>query len=254
MKIRTLFIALLCQLNVSALPVIAAAPEQIQIDGIKFIQNSQIYGSGIVFKACKQGLAWENPANGVNIVAAAPDWRVYTYNVASKRYCEVPLDKYEGYMLRSAIIFWGFSFPSIPYKEEDPARILGLRCRVFVMPKLGMKEKLNRGIDTLLDSKLFTTADLPVDSHILSFVRKHYNFPACGDLPVSMYVQRRDRSRQYMLQTRNISQTKFKLSEFKLPTGAIKTKNDKDVIQNVSDDSSLDGLLKDIDRKSFLKN
>lgn len=251
MKIRTLLIALLCQLTLILPPAIAAAPEQ--MDGIKLIQNSQIYGSGIVFKACKKGLAWENPANGVNIVAAAPDWRVYTYNVISKRYSEVPLDKYEGYMLRSAVIFWGFSFPRIPYKEENSGRILSLRCRVFAMPKLGMKEKLNRGIDTLLDSKLYTTDDLPVDSHVLAFVRKHYNFPACGDLPVCMYVQRRDKHRQYMLQTRNVSQAKFKLSEFKLPAGAIKTKNDKEVIQSASDESSLDGLLKDIDRKSFLK-
>lgn len=259
MKLLCQALALLLVLVASARANVLAAPvnsptlkNNSGTEGVRLLQNSQIYGSGLVFKASKNGFSWSNPCNGVTVLSSAPDWRVYLYNTNTHHYFQTTLDKYEGYMLRASIIFWGFSFPRIPYKEENSQYIRGLKCRTFVMPKMTFKEKLKNGIDTLLDSKLITTNDLPVGAQATAFVRKHYNFPPCGDMPVSMFVQRKDKSRQYMLQTREVSKASYLPSEFKLPEGAKRVWNEKEIIRGQAEDNSLDGLLKDIDRKSFL--
>lgn len=221
------------------------------VPGYVLEQNSQIYGSGIVFKICKSGFAWSIPANGVTVMAAAPAWRVYVYNAQTRRYFETSLDKYEGYMLRASIIFWGFSFPRIPY-EEKPSQILaGHMCRVFDMKKVSVDEKLKLGIDTLRDSRLITVKDLDVAPQVAVFVRKQLNFPVLGDLPVSMCVERKDREQQFMLKTKKVTPVKINLSDFTLPAGAKRALNDKEVLRGAAEESSLDGLLRDIDRKEF---
>lgn len=221
------------------------------VPGYVLEQKSQIYGSGIVFKVSKTGFAWSIPSNGVTVMAAAPDWRVYVYNALTKRYFETSLEKYEGYMLRASIIFWGFSFPRIPYEEKPPQVLAGYKCRVFEMKEVSKAEKLSRGIDTLRDSRLITVKELDVAPQVAVFVRKQLNFPVLGDLPVSMCVERKDKEVQYMLKTKKVTAAKFKQSEFQLPAGATKSLNDKDVIRGAAEENSLDGLLKDIDRKEF---
>lgn len=221
------------------------------VPGYVLEQKSQIYGSGIVFKVCKSGFAWSIPSNGVTVIAAAPDWRVYVYNEQTRRYFATSLDKYEGYMLRASIIFWGFSFPRIPYEEKPSQLLAGHQCRVFDMKKISKDEKLKLGIDTLRDSRLITVKDLDVAPQVTIFVRKQLNFPSLGDLPVSMCVERKDRELQYMLKTKKVTPSQIKVTDFKLPAGAKRALNDKEVLRGAAEESSLDGLLRDIDRKEF---
>lgn len=260
MKPVLILLALISVVALSQASLAAPAPSQAQsriltapqvVSGYRLDQNSQIYGSGIVFKVAKTGFAWSLPSNGVTVMAAAPDWRVYVYNALTKRYFETSLEKYEGYMLRASIIFWGFSFPRIPYEEKSPQVLGGYKCRVFEMQKVSKQEKLTRGIDTLRDSRLITVKDLEVAPQVAVFVRKQLNFPVLGDLPVSMCVERKDKKVQYMLNTTKVVTAKFRRSEFLLPAGATKALNDKEVIRGANEENSLDGLLKGIDRKEF---
>lgn len=228
-----------------------AAPSAQSMDCLRLEQDSQIYGAGTIFSFGKDGFRWSNPANGVSIMAHAPEWKVQIYNAKTNRIFETPLNKYEGHMLRISIIFWGFSFPRIPFDEGPKENILGLQCRSFKMKKLSKAEKVEKGIDTLFDAKLLTTKDLPYPPQVLAFVRQQYNFPALGDLPLSLLIERKGKKKQFMLQTKKITKVNLPPSDFQAPAGAKQAPNDKDVLRGSDENSSLDGLMQDIDRKSF---
>ncbi|MBP9093807.1 hypothetical protein KBI23_22495 [bacterium] len=238
-------------LAIAAVLVIVAPPAANAMDCWRLEQSSQIYGAGTVFSFGKEGFRWSNPANGVTITARAPEWKVQIYNAKTNRLFETPLNKYEGHMLRISIIFWGFSFPRIPFDEGPKEKVLGLQCRSFTMKKLTKKEKIEKGIDTLLDAKMLTTKDLPYPPQVLAFLRQQYNFPALGDLPLSFQLERKGKNRQFMLQTTKITKVNLSPAEFRAPAGSQRALNDKDVLRGSDENNSLDGLMQDINRKSF---
>lgn len=238
-------------LAIVAAIMVVAPPEAKSIECLRFEQSSKIYGAGTVFSFGKEGFRWSNPANGVTITARAPEWKVQIYNAKTNRLFETPLNKYEGHMLRISIIFWGFSFPRIPFDEGPKEKVLGLQCRSFTMKKLTKKEKIEKGIDTLLDAKMLTTKDLPYPPQVLAFLRQQYNFPALGDLPLSFQLERKGKNRQFMLQTTKITKVNLSPAEFRAPAGSQRALNDKDVLRGSDENNSLDGLMQDINRKSF---
>lgn len=223
------------------------------IPGVRLTQSSGIYGERLLFTFCPKGFKLTNLETGITTSACAPDWTVHIINPETKRYYDVPLARYEGYMLRMSVIFWGFSFPRVPFVEGQPKDLLGMHCRLFRMKKLDKFERAKIGISAVHSAILLTTStkDLPYSPETLQFVRRHFNFPNLGDLPVSMRIQHKANRLVYMLSTSKIEKVPVDLSGFKVPKGMKKALNDKDVLRGNAENGGVDSLLKEIDRSAL---
>lgn len=238
-----------------------AGPASVTVPGVKLSQSSSMYGDRLSFTFCPKGFKLANLETGITTSACAPDWTVHIVNPETKKYFDVPLNRYEGFMLRASVIFWGFSFPQVPFNEVtgagesalDRRQILGLKCRVFQMKKLDKFERAKLGISAVHRATLKTldTNALPYSPETLQFVRRHFNFPKLGDLPVSMRIQHKAKKMLFMLDTSKIEKVQVDLQSFKVPPGMTRALNDKEVLRGKAENSGVDSLLKEIDRKAI---
>lgn len=244
-------LSLLVILAMSAQPAFAGLPPK--ESGYLVCQDSQVYGPGIRFFVGAHGFSWSNPANGMTICAAAPQWKVFTYNSNNRKYIESSLSGHEGYMLRSSVIFWGFSLSRIPLAFIESGTKYGAAVRIYKMKeKLSEKEKLERGIDTLRDCRycVADTAAWKLPEQACLFMRRHYNLPQQAGFPLYMSVKRRTVN-QFIVNSTKVEKTEIPLSAYRLPAGYKRALNDKEILRAGGEDSSMDTLLRDIDSKDF---
>lgn len=244
-------------------PACAVPPltRNVTVPGVRLRQSSSMYGDRLSFTFCPKGFKLANLETGITTSACAPDWTVHIVNPETKKYFDVPLNRYEGFMLRASVIFWGFSFPQVPFDEVtggsesvlDRRQILGSKCRVFQMKKLDKFERAKLGISSVHRATLKTldTSALPYSPETLQFVRRHFNFPKLGDLPVYMRIQHKAKKMLFMLDTSKIEKVQVELETFKVPQGMTRALNDKDVLRGKAENSGVDSLLKEIDRKAI---
>lgn len=227
-------------LSLAASSVALAAPSPNMVSCLRLTQSSKLYGEPISFTYCQEGFLWESPSVGLNIVAAAPDWRVHTCNLKTKTYFDLPLDAHEGYMHKTAAVFWGLSLPRIPFVKAQDKDLLGLRCHVYRMKSgLSKAELLALGIASVAQAELLT-ADSLSSPHsleqckpVLTFLRRQYDLPDWqsglpnkNEVPLSMSITTKGKS-QIVLATSKIEKVRVPLSVFRLPPGFKKVRSNK---------------------------
>jgi len=218
------------------------------VDGWFLGQNARETGRTDVFVS-KRALRIYVPKSGLTVVATYPWRQVAMYCTKTGNLCKTNLKDFRNPYLRSMALFDGSSLSDFEATEKGDIQKLGLQCKELVEPRGFAKHQIAKykqgqtGARTPSTFQYIVTRSLPADPQIGLILSRFFALPLTNAVPLQFIYTNVKGEPEKNLQISIVKETKYKSSDFKIPTGLKEVKEEITVLVPDTSDGALDLMM-----------
>ncbi|MCA9803425.1 MAG: hypothetical protein KC777_15750 [Cyanobacteria bacterium HKST-UBA02] len=178
------FILTLLALCLACASAVSAAEQSLRLS-----QTSGVLGDQEV-SIRPDGIRIDDKTAGLVTVSRAPDWRVSVFDTRSRTACNVPLEKFTGYLPPSEFDTTGSRWASLPLEKTGTTTVAGLPATTYLTPQ-SFTDKQQKDFEReFADSKFIRSAQLCIANDVkappqaISILSRFYGLPEKGGIPL----------------------------------------------------------------------
>jgi len=211
-------------------------------------QRGRMLGDELVYLS-PAGMRAENPHSKVIVVAKAPDWTIYKFCPGTKRFTQEHLQGLTSSLNKTNALFGGLLLIGATTTKVAECRIFGYagteykEDKQFAQKGLAMRKAHNVNGDyprafqyRILDPTLFPKEE----AHIMSIL---HAVPDLNGIPVSMRCESYEYTSYNFLTTSSIEPMTLARSQFDLPGGFQRVKEESQLTTDSETESALMNLM-----------
>ncbi|MBK9141332.1 MAG: hypothetical protein IPM23_02475 [Candidatus Melainabacteria bacterium] len=136
------------------------------------------------------GIRIDDKTTGLVTVSRAPEWRVRVFDTKSRTGCNVPLEKFTGYLPASEYDATGSRWTALPLEKTGTTTVAGLSATTYLTPQ-SFTDKQQKDFEReFADSRFIRSAQLCIASdfkappQVISVLSRFYGLPDKGGIPL----------------------------------------------------------------------
>ncbi|MBU6452228.1 MAG: hypothetical protein KGS72_10645 [Cyanobacteria bacterium REEB67] len=206
---------------------LAAEPDhaqQSQIEGWLLHQQNRTDG-GLDVSVSKNNLRIFIPKNGLTLLAGAPWKEVAIYCTKTKNIYRTSASEFRNPYLRAMSLFDGHTKTEVPIVFKENCEDLAMPCKTYTARPGFDREQMLRRKNQLVNAgapveiTYITTGSLHCDPHVGRLMSRFYAIPEMDDVPLQFRYVDTSQKKSVELSTATCKKSKFKSSEFDIPSG-----------------------------------
>jgi hypothetical protein len=232
-----------------------AADKSASVKAWVFEQKQDDLGPFRVY-ACAQGIRAEGVKTGIVAVAHPPDWMVFGFVPAAKKFSSCKPEKFRGFSLSALTIWTRGSVPSVPVSLKQHGTAYGLKTADYESSASFAAEQARRFANNEIHPSSikhlsFQVADaLDVPTTGRQILCRVYGLPVVDGIPIDLKYDRVHTGVIPLLTTKSCQQKLVPASMFALPAGYTKAPSMESLAaQTNSGQGGIGLILKEMDSK-----
>ena len=186
-------------------------------------QHGSVVGSQLIYIA-PTAVRIDCVKKGTTVICKAPDWKVCSYSLETKKWFETPFAQYIS-LFKPALVIYGLDLSGYRMKKSGVEHLNGRDCSIYMpIPKNGAgKDPLAQRIHGI-----WVADDLPTANQVGDLLEREVGLPPMHKVLIKFdYMQ--DNFNTHALSTTWCHQLLVTTNWFDLPPGLTKAKNNSDV-------------------------